>query len=226
MRSWAAMLAALVLVAGCSETIEGQSQPAKLTPLPSSPSKSTTTTTSAPVPTVAPEPGAPIADVTAWIAAGEPADEAAFHTATRDGTETQLGDDVAFTMPSGKTKCTTDAKFTGALMCLVQLKNPPPKPPDFPTAWVGGWVDFDGKTLSVGSPHGDPGPFVNGDGPKLPYGSTLKFGEYQCRSDEVGLYCTTNAHESAARYSDAGIEPFGCLEAVPPPPDIGLQFSC
>jgi hypothetical protein len=226
MRSWAPMLAALVLVAGCSKTVGGQSQPTRLTPLPGPPSTSTITA-SVPVLTSAPDPGAPIAEVAGWIAAGEPADAAAFHTATRDGAATDLGDDVAFVTPSGKTRCATYAKFTGALMCLVELKNPPPKPPDFATEWVAGWVDFDGKTLSVGSPHGDPGPFTSGDGPQLPYGSTLKFGDYQCRSDQVGLYCTSNSHESAARYSDAGIEPFGCLQPVTPPPaDIGLKFSC
>jgi hypothetical protein len=165
--------------------------------------------------------------VTAWIQGGQPADDAAFHTATRDGTATELGDDVAFTTPSGKTTCMTDAKFSaGALACIVKFINPPPRPPDFPTAWVGDWVDFDGLSVSVGSPHGDPGRFVNGDGPPLPYGQTLKFGDYQCRSDQVGLYCANNAHQSAARFSDAGVEPFGCLKSVPPPPDIGLRFSC
>jgi len=164
--------------------------------------------------------------VTAWIAAGEPADASAFHTASRDASDTDLGDDIAFTTPSGKTRCATMSSYTNALMCVVELKNPPPKPADLETHWAGGWVDFDGRSLSVGSPHGDPGPFANGDGPQLPYGQSLKFGEYQCRSDEAGLYCTTDAHESAARYSDAGIEAFGCLKSVPAPADIGIQFSC
>lgn len=226
MRRWAALLAALVLVAGCSETVGGQPQPSKLTPLPSPPSKSSATSSSAPVPTAAPAPGAPIGDVTAWIAAGKPADTAGFHTATRDGTKTDLGDDIAFTTPSGKTRCATLMRYTPALMCLVELKSPPPKPEGLEIHWAGGWVDFDGQSLSVGSPHGDPGPFTSGDGPQLPYGKSLKFGEYQCRSDQVGLYCTTEAHESAALYSDAGIEPFGCLKSVPPPEDVGLQFSC
>lgn len=227
MRSWAAMLSALVLVAGCSETVGGQSRPTKLTPLPSPPSKSSTNSTSTSVPrTAPPAPGAPIADVIAWVAAGEPVDVAAFHMATRDGTTTDLGDDVAFTTPSGKIRCSTMLSYTNALMCLADLKNPPPRPAGAEIHWAGGWVDFDGKSLSVGSFHGDPGPFVNGDGPQLPYGKTLKFGDYQCRTDQVGLYCANGAHQSAARYSDSGIEPFGCLKAVPPPADIGLRFNC
>jgi hypothetical protein len=225
MRCWAAAVFTLMLVAGCSDSVGGQSQPTKLTPISSSPSRSSSPT-SAPAPTDTPDPGAPIADVIAWIAAGEPADAAGFHTATRDGTPTDLGDDVAFTTPSGKTRCATMSSYTNALMCLVQLKNPPPRPTGIDIHWAGGWVDFDGESLSVGSFHGDPGPFENGDGPQLPYGKTLKFGDYQCRTDQVGLYCANYAHQSAARYSDAGIEPFGCLKTVAPPPDVGLKFSC
>ena len=228
MRRWAAAVSALMLVAGCSETVGGQSQPTKLTPISSSPSKSSspTSTSSARPPTAAPGPGAPIADVIAWIAAGEPANAAGFHTATRDGTPTDLGQDVAFATPSGKTTCATMSSYTNELMCLVQLKNPPPRPTGIEMHWAGGWVDYDGESLSVGSFHGDPGPFENGDGPQLPYGKSLKFGDYQCRTDQVGLYCGNYAHQSAARYSDAGIESFGCLKPVAPPPDIGLKFSC
>jgi hypothetical protein len=219
------MLSALVLVAGCSETNGGHSQPTKLTPLPSPPSRSSSSTSVAP-PATPPSPGAAIGDVSAWIAAGEAVDVAGFHTANRDGTPVDLGDDVGFSTPSGKTKCATDLSHTNALMCLVDLKNPPPRPPDFPTHWQNNWVDFDGQSVSVGSPHGDPGPFANGYGPQLPYGKTLKFGDFQCRTDQVGLYCANAGHQSAVRYSDAGIEPFGCLKPVPPPSDIGLRFSC
>jgi hypothetical protein len=223
------MVSALVLVAGCSEPVGGQSQPTKLTPLPSSAPKSSSAppkSSSLPPPTAAPAPGAPVGDVTAWIAAGEPVDVAAFHTANRDGVPVDLGDDVAFITPSGKTSCATMSSFTKALSCLVSLTNPPPPPPNFPTHWQANWVDFDGRSVTVGSGHGDPGPFTNGDGPQLPYGKTLKFGDYQCRTDPVGLYCADAAYQSAVRYSDAGIEPFGCLKSVPPPPDMGLKFSC
>ena len=34
------------------------------------------------------------------------------------------------------------------------------------------------------------------------------------------------AHQTAARFSDAGIVPFGCLQKVLSPPDIGEKFSC
>ena len=194
MRCWAAAVSALMLVAGCSQTVGGQSQPTKLTPMSSLPSRSSSSTTT-PAPTAAPNPGAPIADVIAWIAAGEPADVAGFHTATRDGTATDLGDDVAFTTPSGKTTCATMSSYSSELMCLVQLKNPPPRPTGMEIHWpeVGGFR----RCVAVsGSFHGDPGPFANGDGPQLPYGKTLKFSDYQCRTDQVGLYCVNYAHQS------------------------------
>ena len=173
-----------------------------------------------------PAPGAPIANVIRWIEAGTAADAGGYHSATRDGATTQLGDDIAFTTPSGKTDCMTDSKFGGALACLVDLTNPPPPPEDVYGEWKGGWVDFAGPTLEVGSAHGDPGRFSNGTGPELPYGQALSFGDYRCLVDPAGVFCVNYAHQSAARFSDAAIEPFGCLREVAPPADIGEKFSC
>ncbi|MCW2686767.1 MAG: hypothetical protein JWR37_1657, partial [Mycobacterium sp.] len=174
-----------------------------------------------------PPPDTPIAGVIAWIEAGTPVDAAGFHSATRDGATTQLGDDVAFTTPSGKTTCMTDAKHSGgALACLVQLADPPPRPQDAYGEWIGGWVDFDGSTIEVGSVHGDPGRFSDGDGPQLAYGDSLSFGDYRCRTDPVGLYCVNYAHQSAVRFSDAGIAPYACAKQVTPPADIGVKFVC
>jgi hypothetical protein len=168
-----------------------------------------------------------VADVIAWIEAGQTADSADFHVATRDGETTQLGEAVAFVTPSGKTKCMTDPRYReGALACLVDLVNPPPRPDDGYGEWKGGWVDFEGKSLAVGSVHGDPGPFTAGTGMQLPYGQALAFGDYRCRTDPVGLYCANLAENTAVKYSDAGIEPFGCLQPVTAPPLIGKMFSC
>ncbi len=166
---------------------------------------------------------APIGDVVAWIEAASPADPGTYHAATRDGQTTQLGDDVAFTTPSGKTQCMTDS---GPLACLVDLTNPPPRPADAYGEWKGGWVDFDGTSMAVGSAHGDPGRFAAGTGPELPYGQSLAFGDYRCRSDQSGLFCVNYAHQSAAKLSDAGVEPFGCLQPATAPPQIGEMYSC
>lgn len=156
-----------------------------------------------------------------------PAEAAAFHTATREGTATQLGNDVAFTTPSGKSQCMTDSRNAGgALACLVDLTIPPLQPPDIYGQWKGGWVDFAGPSIEIGSAHGDPGRFSSGKGPQLPYGHSLAFGDYRCRSDETGLYCVNYANQSAARFSDAGIVTFGCLQKVTPPPGIGEKYSC
>lgn len=224
-----AVLIASVLVAGCSSTTGGQ--PDRIQPIPPSPSasgpSSTTATPTRPTPTAAPDAGAPVDAVLTWIAAGAPADAAAYHEATRDGEITQLGADVAFTTPSGKTTCMTDGKRAdGALACLVDLLDPPPRPADAYGEWKGGWVDYDGSSVAVGSVHGDPGRFAAGKGPELPYGQSLSFGDYRCRSDAAGLFCADSAHRSAVKFSDAGVEPFGCLQPVSAPPQIGEMFRC
>ena len=168
-----------------------------------------------------------MSDVIAWVEAGAPADPAQFHTATRGGATTDLGQDVAFVTPSRKTNCMTDAKYSaGALACLVDLTNPPPQPEDAYGQWKGGWVDFGGDSVQVGSVHGDPGRFSAGTGPELPYGQSLAFGDYRCRSDQAGLVCVNYAHQSAARFSDGGVQTFGCLHPATAPPQIGEMFSC
>lgn len=224
----AVLIAASVLVGGCSPGVgreAGQATPtASASATTTTPTPRTTTPTPAAEP---PQPGEQIGDVIAFIEAGYPADGGQFHIATRDGTATQLGDDVAFTTPSGKSNCMTDSKnFDGALACLVDLAIPPLQPPDIYGQWKGGWVDFAGRSIEIGSAHGDPGRFVNGAGPQLQYGEALAFGDYRCRSDPAGLYCVNYAHQSAARFSDAGIVPFGCLQKVTPPAGVGEMYSC
>ena len=226
----AVFLAASVLVGGCSSGVGGNTQQAQPSPtVPSSTPASTPRTTQSTPPPAAkpPEQGAAVGDVIKFVEAGRPADASAFHSATRDGATTDLGDDIAFTTPSTKTQCMTDSKnFGGALACLVDLAIPPLQPPDVYGQWKGGWVDFEGPSIEIGSVHGDPGRFGNGKGPVLAYGDALAFGDYRCRSDPDGLYCVNYAHQSGARFSDAGIVAFGCLQKVASPPEIGEKFSC
>jgi hypothetical protein len=229
MRVAPVVVVALVLVASCSENVGGRPSAGSstTTPTASRTLAAPSTTKTAPAQGV-PAAGSPIADVITWIEAGEPADPAAYHSATRDGSVTRLQNgDVGFTAPSGKASCMTDSMFSsGDLACLVQFVDKPKQPPAVQMEWVGDWVEYEGPTLTVGSVHGDPGRFIYGDGPQLPNGKSLKFGDYQCRSDQSGLLCVNYAHQSAARISDAGVEPFGCLQKVPPPEDIGVKFSC
>lgn len=164
--------------------------------------------------------------VVAWVEGGAVAAPDEFHTAVREGVTTQLGDDIAFVTSSG-TKCMTDTKADqGALACLLRLQNPPPRPAAVEGEWVGGWVDFDGTTVQVGSAHGDPGRFTRGNGAELADGTTLKFGDFACRADESALYCLHFAHQSAVLLADSGVGTFGCLHAVDAPADGGLRFSC
>lgn len=222
----AALVAASLLVAGCSHATDSRgTQPSTSA---STPSRATSTTPSnrpPPAAAVAPSAGAPISDVIAWVEAGAPADAGTYHRVTRDGVTADLGTDIAFKV--AKVRCMTDTKHTGgALSCLVGLAHPPPRPATVYGQWQGGWVDFDGASLQVGSAHADPGPFARGDGADLPVGKSLFFGDYRCRADQVGVYCVNYAHRSAAALAATGIEPFGCLQAVPPPEGVGQKFSC
>jgi hypothetical protein len=167
-----------------------------------------------------------VAEVIAWVQAAPPMAADGFHTVTRDGTSTDLGEGVAFVTPSGVSKCVTDGRAGGALTCLVQLSDPPAQPPDVYGEWKGGWVDFPGPELTVGSAHADAGPFADGFGVELPYGQALSFGDYRCRTDPDGLFCVNYAHQSAVKLSDGGVEPFGCLRPTAPPPDAGVRLRC
>jgi hypothetical protein len=217
------MIAASLLLAGCSHTTGSHSEPTPgATQTSAGPSGSKPTGTSA-----APASGAAISDVIAWIEAGHPADPGRYHTATRDGAATPLGDDIALTGAAGKVSCATDSQHTGgAVVCLAKLTTPAPAPATAYGEWQAGWVTFDGVNLQIGAARADPGPFLNGNGPELANGDSLSFGDYRCRADQAGLYCVNYAHQSAAKFSPAGIEPFGCLRSVPPPDGIGTAFSC
>jgi hypothetical protein len=232
----AVLIAGSLLVAGCSGA--GDSH-AGHSPTSSAASPGTSSGTSSKAvpsaskpqgPSAAPAPGAAISDVIAWIEAAHPADPARYHSAVREGVTTALGSDLAFAVnagPGGPILCATDAKHTGgALACLVNLTNPPPRPETAYGEWKGGWVDFAGTTLQIGSARGDPGPFVNGNGTDLASGDSLSYDDYRCRADQAGLYCVNYARQSAARFSAAGIDPFGCLRSVPPPDGVGAAFGC
>lgn len=230
----AAYVIVSLVVAGCAHTTSGSSQQTGTTRgSPTSTSASIATPSTArsgaepPASSGTPGPGTPVSDVIAWVEAAQPADPAHYHSATRGGAVTNLGEDIAFTTGNGKVACMTDYRHAGgALACLVDLANPPPRPSTVYGQWQDGWVDFDGSSLQIGSAHGDPGPFSKGDGPELPDGQSLSFGDYRCRAAHTGLFCVNYAYRSAARLSVAGIEPFGCLQSTPPPEGIGQEFSC
>jgi hypothetical protein len=226
----AALVAVPLVVVGCSHPGGNSGQPQTTTQT----SAGTSATTSAgpsgskpSAPSSAPGAGAVISDVIAWIEAGHPADPGRYHSATRDGAATSLGNDIALTTQAGKVSCMTDSKHTGgALACLVDLTSPPPRPDTAYGEWKGGWIDFDGTNLQVGSARADPGPFLNGNGPELANGDSLSFGDFRCRADQAGLFCVNYAHQSAVRFATAGIQPFGCLKSVPAPDGVGTAFSC
>ena len=229
----AVLFAASVLVAGCSQVPAGKPGPAELTPITPSrtgaantPSSSAATTSSSSASAQAPGPAASAAEAIAWVEAGPPVDGADFNVALRNGAATSLGDDTAFTTSFG-TSCMTDSKrVASGLACLVNLVDPPPQPPDVYGEWKGGWVDYDASGVRVGSAHGDPGRFSAGQGPPLPAGGSLSFGDFRCRADATALVCVNYTNKTAVRYSDDGIDVFGCSRQTPPQAGIGIQFTC
>ncbi|WP_422747204.1 hypothetical protein ACN27E_05435 [Mycobacterium sp. WMMD1722] len=222
----AILVAAAALAAGCTQGVDGTPQPQSPTSSAAARTPTVTGSPAAPAPAPPPRASAPVADVIDWIEAGTPAAVEEFHTVTRDGAATDLGNEVAFVTPSGTSKCVTDGRAQGALTCLVDLGDPPPRPAQVYGEWKGGWVDYPGATLTVGSAHADAGPFTDGFGAELGYGKALNFGDYRCRADQDGLFCVNYAHQSAARFSDAGVQVFGCLREQAPEPDVGVRFSC
>ncbi|MDW5614702.1 MULTISPECIES: hypothetical protein [Mycolicibacterium] len=224
----AALIAMSALVAACSQSVGGEAESSR--PSAATPPVTTSPAPTPPVsqqPTAAPAQGASIDDVISWIGAGTPTDPAGYHVAFRDGVTTRLGEDIAFTAPSGaphsSTQCITSG---GALTCLLDLTAPPPRPAQAEGAWKPGWVEFTGTGLSVGSLRGDPGPFLNGAGAQLPPGQSLTFGDNRCRGDATGLLCVNYAHRSAVRLAADGVVAYGCLAEVTPPPESAAAYSC
>ncbi|KGI68605.1 hypothetical protein MJO55_15530 [Mycolicibacterium rufum] len=223
----AGLIAVATLVAGCSQSVGGQAASSSpSTPRPEATTSTAAAPSSAPA-AAAPGAGASVDDVIRFIEDGAPADAGGFHVAFRDGVTTRLGDDIAFTAPSGAplgtTQCLTVA---GGLTCLLDLTAPPPRPSDAEGVWKAGWIDFPGTEVRIGALRGDPGPFVNGSGPELPAGQSLSFGDDRCRSDDSGLYCVNYAHRAAVRISADGVVPFGCLQPAQPPAGVGAAFRC
>ena len=72
----------------------------------------------------------------------------------------------------------------GGVRCNIRQIDwaPPAKPADCN-------LDF-GHAVVLGAGFVCAGDTVLGAGPVLPYGSTIRQGPYECRSDEVGLTCT------------------------------------
>src|ERR1700730_17432560 len=157
----AGLIEASVRVVGCSSAVGGDAQrstPSLTVPPSTTHTAPSTTSPNSTTPARPPGQGAPIGEVIAWVEEGAPADPGRYHSATRDGATTDLGGDVAFITPSGKANCMTDSKYSaGALACLVDLTNPPPRPEDAYGEWKGGWIDYDGKMLMLGRGKGGPG---------------------------------------------------------------------
>jgi hypothetical protein len=96
-----------------------------------------------------------------------------------------IGPSVDFMMPSGNIYCTMHVG--GGVRCNIRQRDwaPPAKPADCNLDFGPGLVLYtDAHFVCAGDTVAAFG------GPVLPYGSTIREGPTECRSDEVGLTCT------------------------------------
>ena len=56
-------------------------------------------------------------------------------------------------------------------------------------------------------------------------GSALARGRH-CRTDTAALVCVNYANQTAVRYSEDGIDAYGCTRQTPPQSGIGIQYGC
>ena len=217
----AGLIAASVLVAGCSQSVGGdaeRSTPSLTVPPSTTRAAPSTTSPASTTPARPPGPGAPIGDVIAWVEAGAPADPARYHSATRDGATTELGEDVAFVTPSGKTNCMTDSKYSGgALACLVDLKNPPPRPEDAYGEWKGGWIDYDGSACTsvrcTAIPAGSP----QASGRNCRTVSRWRSATTAAAATRPACSASTTRTSRRPGSATPGVQPFGCLQPATAP---------
>jgi hypothetical protein len=94
---------------------------------------------------------------------------------------------VQFTMPSGNIGCFMSSP-NGVVRCDIRQRDwaPPAKPADCMLDFGQGLVLGGGGTAFFVCA----GDTVRGVGPVLPYGSTIRHGPFECRSDESGVECT------------------------------------
>ncbi|WP_159849878.1 hypothetical protein [Nocardia sp. CY41] len=214
---WAVLIGVVLVSSACSQTVGGDPQPVP----GSSPGTSAHPSS--------PETAFP--DRIAWVRQGNPVDLGAFHSARLDGgPATDLRDDIAFTSPTGKISCITGTalKMDG-FDCMVELKDPAPAPGEGFGNWFGGYVTYSGSRMTVGQFRGDPGLFIHGEGPTLPYDSTVTFGDYLCRLATTGLTCVDPTKGTGVQMSSEGVVPLGCLREVPAAerePAVGRAYAC
>ncbi len=213
----AVLVGVVLMVSACSQSMPGNARPAV------GPAPATSSTAQAP------ESG--LQDRIMWVRQGTPVDLAPYHSvATEGGPVTDLATDIAFVSPTHKISCITGVEFDfDGFDCLVELKEPAPAPGEGYGQWFGGYVTYSGQRLTVGQFRGDPGLFINGEGPTLPYDSTVTFGEYLCRLATTGLTCVNPAQRTGVQLSSEGVVPLGCLRELPEAerePTVGRAYAC
>ncbi len=218
---WVVAVGLVLLLSGCAQVTAGKPQPVA----------GSSQAGAGPSQAGAPSKDGNLADRTEWVRQGSSADLTGFHSVRIDGGPvTDLRSDIAFISPTHKISCITGVEFDfDGFDCLVELKEPAPAPGEGYGQWFGGYVTYSGQRLTVGQFRGDPGLFINGEGPTLPYDSTVTFGEYLCRLATTGLTCVNPAQRTGVQLSSEGVVPLGCLRELPEAerePAVGRAYAC
>ncbi|MEU2179036.1 hypothetical protein ABZ552_32915 [Nocardia sp. NPDC019219] len=218
---WLVAVGLVFLLAGCAQITAGKPQPVA----------GSSQAGTGPSQTGTPDKNGDLRDRIEWVRQGSPVDLARFHQVQlAGGPATDLAADIAFVSPTHKISCITGVEFGfDGFDCMVELQEPAPAPGEGYGQWFGGYVTYSGQRLTVGQFRGDPGLFINGEGPTLPYDSTVAFGEYLCRLATTGLTCVHPAQRTGVQLSSADVVPLGCLREVPEAerePAVGRAYAC
>ncbi|UGT42767.1 hypothetical protein LTV02_04965 [Nocardia yamanashiensis] len=173
--------------------------------------------------TTPPAPAAPIID---YVNAGIPVDATAFRPLRGD----TLPQDIIFTDPTHTIRCATEFHLAPTLSCQYAFQSTPARPEITKgSQWIANWIAYDTTTLTLGSQHGDPGPFIAAVDPEvLPYGNTITFADRACRLDPTALTCIDKKAATAFKATPEALIPYGCLVELQHGSNsrVGQEFHC
>ncbi|RMI31783.1 hypothetical protein [Nocardia stercoris] len=183
----------------------------------------------APATTAAPGPDRQIDELVAWIAAAPAADPNGYSTFTDQNGKIVPVEPVGpagyvFDSPTGKIKC-----YLGTpdlLDCRVRYRNPAPEPPNGHLNWLPSATEYTGDRADAGEFRGGAASVDMGNGNPLGYGARITVGNYSCRMDVTGLYCTRSGSKSGVQLSDQGLVPYGCLKKQPAAAGEPPTYKC
>ena len=140
----------------------------------------------------------------------------------------RLGEDVAFVTPSGKANCMTDSKYS-ARRAGVPGGSEESAAAARRTRTASGRAAGSTSTASSSGRLGARRPRTvrrRQSGRNCRTVSRWRSATTAAAATRPAWSASTTRFQSAARFSDAGVQPFGCLKPSAPMPQVGEVFSC